>query len=107
MLFKSLLIGTAITACLALPVAESVEARASGSLGTIIFYSGSGYSGSTEVASVEQGASEFCEEWTNLNNGKQLFEVKSYAAFDVVCFTFAQSGCAGDASTALTVSQSL
>lgn len=86
---------------------EALRARASSSaIGTVALYSGASYSGSQYVLSVVQGATEFCEEWTNTNaNGfPPLPEVKSYIAANIVCFTFAQSGCGGNATYILDVS---
>lgn len=106
MLFKSIIIAAAIAACQASPLASPVEERASNGIGTVVAYSGTGYSGSDIIISVVQGAQLFCQEWTNVNTGKQLFEIKSFLAAQVSCVTFPNSQCTGNANGAIAVGHS-
>lgn len=82
----------------AAPAEPEIEARAAATDGGILLYSGTSYSGSRYEVGVVSGANQFCTEWTNINNGQNLYTVKSFIASNIACILYGQSNCAGQAT---------
>ncbi|QIW97739.1 hypothetical protein AMS68_003257 [Peltaster fructicola] len=96
----------ASTRALAMPEPSPADAAApaatTGSqVGTLLAFSGQGYSGNSTILSIVKGSEIFCQEWFDVETRKPLPPIDSYVTANIVCFTYSGSGCTGQVTGGL------